>query len=291
MNYKEVGMSRLWISVTALVGVIVLLAVGFFTWQRFYPVQAQAGWRVEVAYDGLEKAAGLGLDEHGNLLVTTELQHDKGQLLSIDAQGRRSVLVDKLSKPDGLVPYLGGYAFSQETPGRPVSLLHNGAVEQLFMGESVQGLKADGPLLYAIEDRKGDGRLLRFDARDKSLTVLREGLSESESIEFCPDGRKLYTVKAAGVIKRLADDGSDPVYLAGFKSPTFLLCDERGLWVVEDQTHLARLWLVDASGKRQVVLSHLRAPQELLPLGDGHYLLAEGGRDRVLRLSAENRSR
>lgn len=222
------------------------------------------------------------------MLVTTELQHDKGQLLSIDAQGKRTVLVDKLSKPDGLVPYLGGYAFSQETPGRPVSLLlRDGSVQQLFMGESVQGLKAEGPLLYAIEDRKGDGRLLRYDARDKSLSVLRDGLSESESIEFCPDGRKLYTVKAAGVIKRLSDDGKDPVYLEGFKSPTFLLCDGRDLWVAEDQTHLARLWRVDASGQRHVVLSHLRAPQELLPLGNGHYLLAEGGRDRVLRLAIE----
>lgn len=291
MSDKEARMSRLWIKVGALLGAVVMLAVGFFTWQRFYPVQAAAGWQVEVAYDGLEKAAGLGLEEHGNVLVTTELQHDKGQLLSIDAQGKRTVLVDKLSKPDGLVPYLGGHAFSQETPGRPVSLLHNGAVQPLFMGEYVQGLKADGPLLYAIEDRKGDGRLLRYDARDKSLSVLREGLSESESLEFCPDGRKLYTVKAAGVIKRLSDDGKDPVYLEGFKSPTFLLCDERGLWVVEDQTHLARLWRVDASGQRHVVLSHLRAPQELLPLGNGNYLLAEGGRDRVLRLSIKPQGR
>lgn len=61
--------------------------------------------------------------------------------------------------------------------------------------------------------------------------------------------------------------------------------------MVEDQTHLARLWRVDANGHRQVVLSYLRAPQELLPLGNGHYLLAGGGRDRVLRLTVKPEAR
>jgi hypothetical protein len=262
-----------------------LAAGGFFAWQHFAPVSAAAGWDYRVAHDDVPKAAGMAIDEQGNLLVTEELRKQQGALRRITPDGQRSLIVGGLTKPDGLVAFMGGYAFSQETADAPVSLLRDGKVTPLFMANDGQGLKADGPLLYVIEDRKGDGRLMRYDARTQALDVLRDNLSESESIEICPGNRMLYTVKEAGQVRELTEDRKDPVYLDGLKEPTFLLCDERGLWIVEDQTHQARLWLRDNSGKLQVILSNLRAPQELLPLGQGKYLLAEGGRDRVLELS------
>lgn len=67
--------------------------------------------------------------------------------------------------------------------------------------------------------------------------------------------------------------------------PTFLLCDQRGLWISEDSTHRARLLRIDAQGQRHTVLTFLKAPQAIVPDGKGGYLLAEGGRDRVLRLT------
>lgn len=269
------------------VAVIVLLGaatLGFLAWQHYYPVQAASSWRYRVAYHNLEKAAALALLPSGDLLVTTELRDKKGQLLRVNTIGEQWVVQDQLTKPDGLTQYLGGYAFSQETERAPVSLLLNGQVQVMFTGNDVQGLFADGPLLYAIEDRKGDGRLLRYDARTQSVTVLREGLSETESFVICPDGKQLYTVKDQGKVMRFSDSGTDSVYLSGLKQPTFLQCDDRGLWITEDQTHMGRLWLQNPSGKLEVVLSHLRAPQQLLRVSDGKYLLAEGGRNRVLEL-------
>ena len=67
------------------------------------------------------------------------------------------------------------------------------------------------------------------------------------------------------------------MFLRGLKEPAFLLCDKRRLWIVEAQTHRARLWLLGAIGELRVVLSHLRAPQELMPVGEDRYLLAECG--------------
>lgn len=264
---------------------LVACTLGFFAWQSFYPVQAADGWRVQVLHSALDKAASLLPQADGSLLVSRELNGGKGSIIKITADGNRVVLVEGLSKPDGMVAVEGGWVFSQEVGGAPVSLSRNGQVMPLFQGNNVQGLYNDGEHLYAIEDRKGDGRLMRYDWRSGQLDVLRSGLTETEGLTRCSDGRLLYTEKASGKIRALSDDGQDPVVVEGLRNPTFLLCDARGLWISEDSTHRARLLRVDGDGSRHTVLSFLKAPQAIVPDGKGGYLLAEGGRDRVLQLT------
>lgn len=94
----------------------------------------------------------------------------------------------------------------------------------------------------------------------------------------------LYTKKKEGRVRELSADGVDPVVLAKLNQPTFLMCDERGLWVNEDSTHRARLLLIDKQGRQHTILSFLKAPQSIVRTADGTYLVAEGGRNRVLKL-------
>lgn len=259
--------------------------LGFFAWQSFYPVQAASGWDVEVLHRDVTKAASLLPQADGSLLVSRELDDGRGSILRITAEGDRVVVIDNLSKPDGMVAAQGGWVFSQEGGLAPVSLARDGQVTRLFDGESVQGLWNDGEHLYAIEDRKGNGRLMRYDWRSGQLDVLRSGLTETEGLTRCSDGRLLYTEKAYGKVRALSDDGRDPVVVDGLRNPTFLFCDQRGLWISEDNTHRARLLRIDADGSRQTVLSFLKAPQSIVADGKGGYLLAEGGRNRVLHLT------
>lgn len=259
--------------------------LGFFAWQTFYPVQASDGWAVEVLHSKVDKAASLLPQADGSLIVSRELDDGRGSILKITPQGDRVVLVANLSKPDGMVAAQGGWVFSQEGGHAPVSLSRNGQVTRLFDGESVQGLWNEADHLFAIEDRKGNGRLLRYDWQSGQLDVLRSGLSETEGLTRCGDGRLLYTEKAAGVVRALSDDGQDPVVVSGLRNPTFLLCDQRGLWISEDNTHRSRLVRVDADGSQHTVLTFLKAPQSIVPDGKGGYLLAEGGRNRVLQLT------
>jgi len=264
---------------------LVACSVGFFAWQSFYPVQAAEGWNVQVLHNSVTRAASLLPQDDGSLLVSRELNGGKGSILRITAEGDRMVVLEGLSKPDGMVAVDGGWAFSQEVGGAPVSVSRDGQVSQLFDGNNVQGLYNDGQHLYAIEDRKGDGRLMRYDWQSGELDVLRSGLTETEGLTRCADGRLLYTEKAAGKIRALSEGGNDPVVIEGLRNPTFLLCDQRGLWISEDSTHRARLLRIDGDGTRHTVLSYLKAPQAIVPDGKGGYLLAEGGRDRVLRLT------
>ncbi|MCO7518486.1 MULTISPECIES: hypothetical protein [unclassified Pseudomonas] len=264
---------------------LVASTLGFFAWQTFYPVQAADGWEVQVLHNSVARAASLLPQTDGSLLVSRELNGGKGSILRISAEGDRVVLLEGLSKPDGMVAVDGGWAFSQEVGGAPVSVSRSGQVSTLFQGNNVQGLYNDGEHLYAIEDRKGDGRLLRYNWRSGQLEVLRAGLTETEGLTRCNDGRLLYTEKSTGKIRALSAEGNDPVVVEGLRNPTFLLCDARGLWISEDSTHRARLLRVDGAGVQHVVLSYLKAPQAIVPDGKGGYLLAEGGRDRVLRLT------
>lgn len=267
-----------------LCGLMVLATLGFFAWQSFYPVSAASGWSIQTVYRDVPKAASLMPLPDGSLMISQELNDAKGSIVRIHPDGQRDVLVSNLSKPDGMFATHGGWVFSQETGDAPVSFLKDGVVTELFRGENVQGLWVEGDDLYAIEDRKDNGRILRYRWSDQSLTVLRDQLHEGESITRCTDGRMLYTEKKKGVVRELTDDGSDPVVLSGLNKPTFLMCDERGLWVNEDSTHRARLLLIDKHGQQQTILSFLKAPQSIVRTGDGTYLLAEGGRNRVLNL-------
>ncbi|MFJ4158172.1 hypothetical protein ACIPZF_25695 [Pseudomonas sp. NPDC089752] len=271
----------------ALVSTCALLSatLGFFAWQSFYPVQASNGWDVEVLHRDVAKAASLLPQADGSLLVSRELDDGHGSILKITAQGERVVLIDNLSKPDGMVAAQGGWVFSQEGGHAPVSLSRDGQVSHLFDGESVQGLWNDGDYLYAIEDRNGNGRLMRYQWASGQLEVLRSGLTETEGLTRCADGRLLYTEKGTGKVRALSDDGQDPVVVEGLRHPTFLMCDQRGLWISEDNTHRARLLRVDADGTQHTVLTFLKAPQSIVADGKGGYLLAEGGRNRVLRLT------
>ncbi|APE98645.1 TPA: hypothetical protein ACHTCR_003536 [Pseudomonas putida] len=272
------------IALTATTGLLVA-TLGFFAWQSFYPVQAASGWDVEVLHRDVTKAASLLPQADGSLLVSRELDDGRGSILKITASGDRVVVIDNLSKPDGMVAAQGGWVFSQEGGQAPVSLSRDGQVTHLFDGESVQGLWNDGDHLFAIEDRKGNGRLMRYDWNSGQLDVLRSGLTETEGLTRCSDGRLLYTEKANGKVRALSDDGRDPVVVDGLRNPTFLYCDQRGLWISEDNTHRARLLLIDADGVQHTMLTFLKAPQSIVADGKGGYLLAEGGRNRVLHLT------
>lgn len=270
----------LWLAV-----LVAVLVGGFFVWQHFAPVTVADGWSFRVYLDGIAHVSALAKDRDGALYISKELSHEQGILFSRAADGSLTQAVVGLSKPDGLVAFRDGVAISQEGGDLPVLWLHGGQMEVLFQGRSVEGLASDGQSLYAVEDRKGDGRLLRFDPLTRVLTVLRSGLSEAEGVAICPDGQLFYAEKGKHWVKRWQADGADDVLVLGqLNAPGFLMCNDEGLWITEDATHRARLLLLDRTGSLQTILSGLRSGQTVLSLAPGHLLLAEQGRGRVLEV-------
>ncbi len=276
-------LTRLWLLVSIFILILSSIAT-FFVWQHFWPVKSDAGWSYEVYLDDIPMVSALAMDRQSNLFVSQEFRNGKGLIFKRSRDGTRQDIVTHLSKPDGLAVYQDGIVIGQEVDGAKLLWWRDGKATPLLIGQSIEGLTSDGPTLFAVEDRKLQGRLLRYDAAEKNVEVLRDGLDESEGVAVCPDGGLFFTEKNFGWIKRFVKNAQDEIVVRGLHSPSFLMCDEDGLWITEDLTHQARLLLWDTSGKLHTVLSHLRSPQTIIATGPNRYLLAEQGRGRILEL-------
>lgn len=270
-----------------LISIFVLISSSiatYFTWQHFWPVASDPNWSYSVYLDDIPMVSALVIDHEGNLFVSQEFRNGKGLIFKRSRDGTRQDIVTHLSKPDGLAVYQDGIAIGQEVDGAELLWWHDGKATPLLIGQSIEGLASDGTALFAAEDRKLQGRLLRYDAMQKNVEVLRDGLDEPEGVTVCPDGRLFFTEKNFGWIKRFVKNAQDEIVIRGLHSPSFLMCNEDGLWITEDLTHQARLLLWDTSGKLHTILSHLRAPQTIIAAGPDRYLMAEQGRGRILEL-------
>ena len=276
-------LTRLWLLVSIFILILSSIAT-FFVWQHFWPVKSDAGWSYEVYLDDIPMVSALAMDRQSNLFVSQEFRNGKGLIFKRSRDGTRQDIVTHLSKPDGLAVYQDGIVIGQEVDGAKLLWWRDGKATPLLIGQSIEGLTSDGPTLFAVEDRKLQGRLLRYDATEKNVEVLRDGLDEPEGVTVCPDGRLFFTEKNFGWIKRFVKNAQDEIVIRGLHSPSFLMCNEDGLWITEDLTHQARLLLWDTSGKLHTILSHLRAPQTIIAAGPDRYLMAEQGRGRILEL-------
>jgi len=266
------------------VALIILVLLLFFAWQHYYPAQSATGWSVSIYRDNIPRVAGLLRDARGNLYVSQEFRNGKGIVFQLMPDGARRNIISGLSQPSRMVSYKDGIIVSQEHPQSPVLWWNEDKTETWFTGDHIEGIVLDGTLLFAVEDVKVKGRLLEYDLEEKEVRILRENLDEPEGVAVCPDGGLFFTEKKKGWIKRYTPGADDIVVIRGLQAPTFLMCNDEGLWISEDRTHRARLLLLDASGKIQTILSHLRAPQTIITLDRNHFLLAEQGRKRILQL-------
>ena len=272
--------TRLWLTL----GMLALAASSFLGWQHYYPVQTAEGWSFKVHLDGIPKVSAMVVDQRGNLYVSQEFNNQRGVVFRLQPDGTRQNIMTGLSKPDGLVLFQDGVAASQEGGKHEILWWRAGKTEILFEGDSIEGMASDGRHLFAVEDLKRGGRLLKYDPEKKQTTTLRDGLEEGEGVAVCPDGSLVYTEKMKGWIKRFMPGGKDEVIARGLNTPSFLMCNSEGLWITEDLTHGARLLLLDASGATHTILTHLRSPQTVISIAPARFLVAEQGRGRILEL-------
>jgi len=274
-----------WLRVAQVLMIVLLATFSYMGWRHLYPAVAETGWRYEVLLNDIEKVSAIALDAEGGLLLSEELQSGEGRILRYSGDGSLEPVEAGLSKPDGMVSFHGGVVFSQEQGDEAVLWRTPQRTVELFAGSNVEGLANDGRYLYAIEDRHGDGRLLRYDPSNDTTVVLRTGLDQAEAITACPDGRLFYSEKSSGTVSQVHAEGHDNVVLTGLNQPGFLLCTNEGLWITEDATHMARVLLLDPEGQLQVILDHMRSVQTIIASTPGNYLVAEQGRDRILELT------
>ena len=265
---------------------VLVPALSFLAWQRYFPVTVGSGWTLRVYMDDIPMVSALARDDQGALYITREHNKQHGSLFKQRPDGSMQEVMAGLDKPDGLLAFRGGILVSQEGGEYALLWLHDGRVEKLFKGSNIEGIDSDEKYIYAIEDLKSEGRLLQLDLVTGKVAILRGGLRSAEGVAVCPDGRLFYSEKKEGLVKQYrADAAADPVVHSRLNLPGFLLCNGDGLWIAEDGTQGARLLLAGPSGALQVVLGRLRSAQTVLQLAPGRLLVAEQGRNRILEIS------
>lgn len=240
-------------------------------------------WDYDVAYTDLDRVSALVLND-GILYVSLEHPFQQGRIISIKGE-QRTLLVDSLEKPDGMAEFGNEVYYTQEFGEFPVFSLKHDTPVPLFYSNCAEGIDvaANGDI-YVVEDRP-QGRLLKFSRNSGVVSTLAEGLEEAEGICVMDNGDVYYAEKELGVIFRLRDQERS-VFIDQLNKPAYLYCDteESGIWITEDRTNFGRLIHADVSGATEDIVTRLKSPQSITFTTQGDILLAEQGRNRVLRI-------
>jgi len=262
-----------------------LFAISALAYKLAEPVYVTDGWHYEVYFNDVEGISELRQKDNV-LYATQELRRSRGQLIRI-IDGKIEVLAAGLNKPAGIL-FLGEKIFVTMEGGNPGLMVYSdGKIEYIEGVISGEGIATLNENLLVIEDNGHQGRLLSLNSETMKPKVLVSGLNEGEGLCSFPDGRIYYSEKGLHRVSSYFNGviTSEPNV---FRKPGYLACRSDGsLLVTEDSSSQGRLLKLDASGEVSVIASFLRSPQAVLSLGENELLLAEQGRNRILRFWRE----
>ena len=259
-------------------GAILFVSITLWTMS----VSSHEDWEYSVLHRDLPEVSGLQSDGR-KIYVTFETRAYDGKLVSI-VDGKRSTIVSGLQKPDGLTTSLGSLVYTQEFGESPVYEVVNGVPRGLFIADGAEGI--DSTLngdLYVIEDRPG-GRVLKYERSTGEIFELASKLEAGEGICAMESGDVYFSERDKGIVYKI-ERGKTSEYLTALRKPAFLLCDDEsnGIWITEDRRNYGRLLHSRSRHQVQVMATGLSSPQAVTINSEGHLLLAEQGRNRVIQ--------
>ena len=271
---------------------ITLLALTFglaLTAAYLTSIRTHEDWEMQVAYEDLPQVSGIVISD-GAVYVSLEKRNFNGEIRRLQ-NGNQESIISHLQKPDGLAIYQNTLIYTQESAGFPVRSFDGHIDRELFAMSEGEGIAVNksGQIL-TLEDRP-DGRLLRYDPKTDQLDTLFSDLQEAEGVCFGESEKIYYTERNLGKIYRVIGAMREEV-ISDLQQPGFIYCDETtpGLWVTEDRTNFGRLLYFATDSSLPVVIAEgLASPQSIAFEPGGGMLLAEQGRDRIIRLTRINR--
>lgn len=241
------------------------------------------GWRYQVYASDLIEVDNLAIAADGSVFASLERTGKRGQVVRL-RNGAIDILIDGLDRPDGL--YLHGkrlYVAEEVADGRVLEFdLDTGGLRTIAILRNPEGIVRgrDGHLL--VSEDNVNGRVVRLMA-DGRVDTLIGGLNRPEGICLARDG-DLYIAETAtgrvlsyrhGVVRTVVEDLDAPDQIR--------LAADGALWITEDSPQGRLLRLRD--GQLEVIAAGLSRPQGMAFIANGQILVAEQGRNRILRFS------
>jgi len=241
---------------------------------------ASSGWAFEVFMPDLYSVDNIVIDAQGEIYASVESQ-SQGRIVRL-ANGKPLTITADLYRPDGLaIRFPNLYITEEVDDGRVTRLdLRNLSKKVLAHLGGPEGIDflSDGSLIIA-EDH--GGRVMRVTSAGES-EVLFKGLHRPEGLAVSPSGTVYVAETATGRIIATTDDGMVTI-IDGLNFPDQVeIAPDGALWITEDAKP-GRL-LRYLSGRLEVVMAGLTAPQGIAFGRNGEVYVAEQGRNRILVL-------
>lgn len=252
-----------------------------------YRSEADApGYDIEVVAADVRLVDGLAWHPRGAILATEEYRG--GGLLRIDpVSGASTYLLRDLADPDNLAMFEDDiYVTEEDSQGR-ILRIDTLLGRHVFASglDSPEGLDVGPDNRLYVAEHAPNGHVYRYDRDGRRETVGK--VTNGEGLRVLPDGTVLVAETSENRVVAFATDGSKSTFARGITAADGVAYDPtlHRVLVTED-TAPGRLLGVDIeSGRVDIVVTGLNAPQTMLVEADGSILLAEQGEDRILRFT------
>ena len=269
---------------------VVLVAVCFYlvnqseVWNRYFgKLRLNAGYKYEVIATNLKQVDNIAKTSNGELYATLERNYPKGELIQISDEGKTTIILDQLDRPDGLRAKNGKLYFTEETEnGRIIEYnLRTSTQRTITKLDSAEGLAFISEEELLITEDKPKGRLLKVTLFG-DVSLILDNLFRPEGIAINKHGVIYIAETGSGTIYAYKNGQLDSM-IDGLSKPDQLAVDKEGaLWISEDATpgRLLRYY----NNKLETIVDGLWAPQGIL-VDEDSILVAEQKRDRIIRVS------
>jgi len=233
----------------------------------------------------IEHPEGLAINRLGDLYTTST--SEGGSIWKIPSQGFKALVVKNLENPDSLLfDQEDNLYVSIEIPeGSVIRFGVNGKRETIVKGPAEpEGLVFDKEGRLFIAEGYPHGIIYVLDKG--KLLVLEKGLSKPENLAMDSEGYLYVTETAIHQITKIFPNHTkkklNRMRLNKPDGLTFSTVYE-GFFVAENIKE-GRVCYVSLEGKMSCFLKNLRFPQGLICDASGNLYIAEGGKDRILRV-------
>lgn len=246
-------------------------------------IELAPGWRYQIYARDLIAVDNLAVAADGSVFASLERTRGRGQVVRI-RNGAVDIFIDKLNRPDGL--YLHGkrwYVAEEVADGRVLEVdLDTGRRRAIATLRNPEGIARDRDGHLLVSEDNVNGRIVRLMPGGRVDTLIG-GLNRPEGICLAGDG-ELYIAETAtgrvlayhqGAVRTVVEDLDAPDQIR--------LAVDGALWITEDSSQGRLLRLRD--GQLDVIAAGLSRPQGIAFLAGGQVLVAEQGRNRILRFS------
>jgi len=241
------------------------------------------GFTFSVFAKNLPSVDNLAEADNGSIYATLEQKKGRGKVVRIAPNGASVVIVQGLSRPDGIRRGFGKLYIVEETKkGRVLEYdIKKKTLRVIARIGYLEGLAIISKHELVVSRDRKKGKLIRVTS-DGNVTVIKKKLRRPEGIVAGKNGKIYIAETATGKVLEYGG-GKIKTIIKHLDNPDQLAMTSDGTLLITEDADPGRL-LSYHKGKLKTIARCLSSPQGILPLEEGIFV-SEQGKGRVLKFT------